>query len=184
MAARGSTPFVLPCGSTPMPDLVMGPTLRTKNDLKEVDKPSISDTKDVHNFRICKTTAERLLSRGVLIDCLPGYSPLHLTPPTTPRRTSADMINMSTKKMETAAPDEQTQPDVTYVDKVEQHELKPTEVSEEVVDRHNVNEHNCIEEEPKLPRRKSPELVPQKKLDVENAGPDRFRGLLDLVKRK
>jgi hypothetical protein len=183
MAARGSIPIGLPYGSTPMPDSVMGPTLRTSNGLNEVDNPSISETEDFNDFSTCKTAAERLSSRGELIVCLPGYAPLDLTPPITPRRTSADVINMSRKEMETA-PDVQILPDFACVKKVEQQELKPTEVSEVVVDGHNVNGHNRTEEEPKITPRKSPILVAQKKLHVENAGPDRFLGLLDLVKRK
>ena len=85
--------------------------------------------------------------------------------------------------METT-PDVQTLPDVTCVKKVKQQELKPTEVSEVVVDGHNVDRHNRTEEEPKLTSRKSPTLVPQKKLHVDAAASDRFLGLLYLVKRK
>lgn len=113
---------------------------------------------------------------------MPGYAPLYLTPPTTPRRTSADVINMSKKDMETAS-DVQTLPYVTCVNKMKQQELKPTEVSEVVIDGHNVDGHNRTEEEPKLTPRKSPTLVPQKRIHVENAASDRFLGLLDLVKR-
>jgi hypothetical protein len=183
MAARGSIPIGLPYGSTPMPDSVMGPTPRTRNGLTEVDNPSISGTEDLKNFSTCKTAGEKQKSRGEGIVCLPGYAPLDLTPPITPRRTSADMINLSRKKMETT-PDVQILTDVAYVEKVEQQELKPAEVSEVVVDRHNVDGHNLTEEEPKLTPRKSPILVAQKKLHVENVGSDHFLGLLDLVKRK
>jgi hypothetical protein len=183
MAARGSTPIGLPYGSTPMPDPVMGPTLRTRNGLTEVDNPSISGTEDLNNFSTYKTAGGIFFSRGERIVCLPGYAPLDLTPPITPRRTSADVINLSRKEMETT-PDVQTLTDVAYVEKVEQQELKPAEVSEVVVDGHNVNGHNLTEEKPKLTPRKSPILVAQKKLHVKNVGPDRFLGLLDLVKRK
>lgn len=187
MAARRSTSIDLPCGSTPMPGSVVGPTFETGNGAHVVDCSSFHEAKNLHDFSTRKATAEKLSARSRLTVCLPGYAPLYLTPPTTPHRTSADVINMSRKDMETA-PDVQTLPDVTCVKKFKQQKLKPTEVSEVVVaghnvDWHNVNGHDRTAEEPRLTPRKSPTLVPQKKLHVEHAASDRFLGLLDLVKR-
>lgn len=171
-----------------MPDSVLEHTLRTRNGLNEVARSSIPETEELNDFSTCKTTTERLFSQGELIVCLPEYAPLYLTPPTTPRRTSMDVINISRNEME-VAPVAQALSDVACLEKVEKQKLKPAEISEVAIHGQNVKGRNFdgyhrTEEKPKLSPRKSPNLVAQKKLHVENAGPDPFYDLLDLVKRK